>query len=114
MSESSRVVEASEADAQRGLLWLPLLQRLTALSPSALVWKNASSALRGHGDLDLIAPSSDWNAIEVEFRRWPEGGMLQQAAYKGLRFDKDPRDVVKEYRACIPEPKGSTRRGGAR
>ena len=51
---------------------------------------------------------------EVEFRRWPEGGMLQQAAFKGLRFDKDPRDVVKEYRACIPEPKGSTRRGGAR
>jgi bifunctional non-homologous end joining protein LigD len=51
---------------------------------------------------------------EVEFRRWPEGGMLQQAAYKGLRFDKNPRDVVKEYRACIPEPKGSTRRGGAR
>ena len=51
---------------------------------------------------------------EVEFRRWPEGGMLQQAAYKGLRFDKDPRDVVKEYRACIPEPKGSTHRGGAR
>jgi bifunctional non-homologous end joining protein LigD len=51
---------------------------------------------------------------EIEFRRWPEGGMLQQAAFKGLRFDKDPRDVVKEYRACTPEPKGSTRRGGAR
>ena len=51
---------------------------------------------------------------EVEFRRWPEGGMLQQAAFKGLRFDKGPRDVVKEYRACIPEPKESTRRGGAR
>ena len=52
---------------------------------------------------------------EVEFRRWPEGGMLQQAAFKGLRFDKNPRDVVKEYRACIPEPPRKTaRRGGAR
>jgi bifunctional non-homologous end joining protein LigD len=53
---------------------------------------------------------------EVEFRRWPEGGMLQQAAFKGLRFDKNPRDVVKEYRVCVPEPKGSSpnRRGGAR
>src|SRR5688572_19427874 len=40
---------------------------------------------------------------EVEFRRWPEGGMLQQASFKGLRFDKDTRDVVREYRACIPE-----------
>lgn len=53
---------------------------------------------------------------EVEFRRWPEGGMLQQAAFKGLRFDKDPRAVVKEYRACIPERRdraASRRRGGS-
>jgi bifunctional non-homologous end joining protein LigD len=44
---------------------------------------------------------------EVEFRRWPEGQMLQQAAYKGLRFDKAPREVVREYRACVPQPKAS-------
>jgi bifunctional non-homologous end joining protein LigD len=55
---------------------------------------------------------------EIEFRRWPEGGMLQQAAFKGLRFDKNPKDVVKEYRACIPDSPGrsggrSHRRGGA-
>jgi bifunctional non-homologous end joining protein LigD len=43
---------------------------------------------------------------EIEFRRWPQGGMLQQAAFKGLRFDKNPRDVVREYRACIPESRG--------
>jgi bifunctional non-homologous end joining protein LigD len=40
---------------------------------------------------------------EVEFRRWPEGGMLQQAAYKGLRFDKDPRAVVKETFGCMAD-----------
>lgn len=40
---------------------------------------------------------------EVEFRRWPEGGMLQQAAYKGLRRDKDPREVVKELHACMAD-----------
>jgi bifunctional non-homologous end joining protein LigD len=56
---------------------------------------------------------------EVEFRRWPEGGMLQQAAFKGLRFDKDPREVVKEYRACLPDARearvvATGRTGGAR
>jgi bifunctional non-homologous end joining protein LigD len=34
--------------------------------------------------------------IEVEYRRWPEGGLVQQGAFKGVRFDKDPRQVVKE------------------
>lgn len=33
---------------------------------------------------------------EIEYRRWPEGGMIQQAAYKGLRMDKDANSVVKE------------------
>jgi bifunctional non-homologous end joining protein LigD len=33
---------------------------------------------------------------EVEFRRWPAGGMVQQASFKGLRRDKRPEDVVKE------------------
>jgi len=33
---------------------------------------------------------------EVEYRRWPEGGMIQQAAYKGLRWDKSATEIVKE------------------
>ncbi|HSU66208.1 MAG TPA: non-homologous end-joining DNA ligase [Tepidisphaeraceae bacterium] len=33
---------------------------------------------------------------EVEYRRWPAGGLIQQASFKGLREDKDARDVVKE------------------
>ena len=55
---------------------------------------------------------------EVEFRRWPTEGMLQQAAFKGLRYDKNPRDVVREFRACIPEPRSTparaTKRRGAK
>jgi len=31
---------------------------------------------------------------EVEYRRWPEGGCIQQASYKGLRTDKEPAEVV--------------------
>jgi len=33
---------------------------------------------------------------EIEYRRWPEGGLMQQGSYKGLRTDKRAREVVKE------------------
>ena len=33
---------------------------------------------------------------EIEYRRWPAGGLMQQGAFKGLRSDKSPREVVRE------------------
>ena len=33
---------------------------------------------------------------DIEYRRWPIGGMVQQGAFKGLRTDKDARKVVRE------------------
>jgi bifunctional non-homologous end joining protein LigD len=33
---------------------------------------------------------------EIEYRRWPTNGMVQHAAYKGLRQDKVARQVVRE------------------
>lgn len=41
----------------------------------------------------FVRPES---VVEVEYRRWPAGALVQQAAFKGLRFDKDAREVVKE------------------
>ena len=35
---------------------------------------------------------------EVEYRRWFPGGYLQQTAYKGLRPDKPPEEVVREVK----------------
>jgi hypothetical protein len=54
----------------RTSLWLPLLQRLTEVSPSWVVWKNVDAALAGSGDIDAAAPETDWPLMEREFRRW--------------------------------------------
>lgn len=35
---------------------------------------------------------------EVEYRGWSPDGRLRQPSYKGLRDDKDPREVVRESR----------------
>lgn len=39
--------------------------------------------------------------IEVEYRRWPVGGMMQQSAFKGTRIDKRAAEVVREDRAGL-------------
>jgi bifunctional non-homologous end joining protein LigD len=48
---------------------------------------------RSTGAVHFVEPTT---VVEVEYRRWPSDGLIQQAAYKGLRTDKRARDVVKE------------------
>jgi bifunctional non-homologous end joining protein LigD len=50
---------------------------------------------------DIVFVKPDLVA-EVEYRRWPVGGQIQQASFKGLRTDKSAREVIKEGQGCSP------------
>lgn len=53
--------------------------------------------------------------VEVEFRRWSEGGRVQHGAFKGVRFDKEPRLVVKEsLPSQLKQKRGMPPRAGRR
>lgn len=60
----------SGVNVGRAQLWLPFLRRVTEAFPSWAVWKNARSALNGHGDIDSFARPRDWPAIEELWLAW--------------------------------------------
>ena len=45
------------------------------------------------GPVHFVDPKT---VVEIEFRRWPQGGSIQHAAYKGTRTDKKAKLVIKE------------------
>jgi hypothetical protein len=56
--------------SNRARIWLPLLQRLTEVSPDWVLLKHVDSALTGFGDIDSSAPRSQWPMLLAEFGRW--------------------------------------------
>jgi hypothetical protein len=50
--------------------WLPLLRRLSDISPGWGVWKNADRAITISGDIDSVSPPVDREPLLREFTSW--------------------------------------------
>jgi bifunctional non-homologous end joining protein LigD len=73
---------------------LKLLQPLErSASPFADPLPKPSRFARTDARIRFVNPTL---IAEVEYRRWPPGGQIQQASFQGLRTDKSPTDVVIE------------------
>jgi bifunctional non-homologous end joining protein LigD len=86
------------SDATHAAL-VPLLRR-RAQAGSPFVERDVTA---GRAGARFVRPRL---VAEVEYRRWPDGGLVQHAAFHGLRSDKDPRNVVRELPAHGPGPVG--------
>jgi hypothetical protein len=57
--------------------WVPLLVKLTEISPAWGVWKNADRAISVSGDIDSVSLPADRELLLGEFRRWASANRME-------------------------------------
>jgi bifunctional non-homologous end joining protein LigD len=45
--------------------------------------------------------------VEVDYHAWPDDGLVRHSTYRGVREDKNPEEIVREYRASGAAPSKS-------
>jgi len=70
-----------------------MVERLKPLATQESPFHEETEMRKFRADIHWVKPRV---VVEVEYRRWPVGGLMHQSAYKGIRTDKSAKDVVRE------------------
>jgi bifunctional non-homologous end joining protein LigD len=70
---------------------------IKAFKPLARVSNPFASEINMKG-VNWLSPKL---VAEIQYRRWPDGGMIQQASFKGLRSDKLAHDIIHEKKVEV-------------
>jgi bifunctional non-homologous end joining protein LigD len=70
-----------------------LVKRLRPLRASQKPFAEDFGVRRTRAPIQWVKPEI---VVEVEYRRWPEGGLIHQSSFKGIREDKSPASELAE------------------
>jgi bifunctional non-homologous end joining protein LigD len=70
-----------------------MVKRLKPLKIAEMPFVKGTAMRRFRAPVQWVKPHV---VVEAEYRRWPAGGLMHQAAFKGVRLDKPAKDVVRE------------------
>ena len=73
-----------------------MVKRLKKLRAAANPFDDSAALRKFRAPVQFVRPEV---VVQVEYRRWPAGGLMHQAAFKGVREDKAAKEVVREIPA---------------